>query len=140
MANSRDKYYTEMNKNINDYNDHNNETLSNDNIQEEINKSMKEESISDANNVTVVNFNHMSNTQRENANAIFTSEKLDKLDKLEEKLKDLIINNDKYYASKYATASDLQDNLTHDSKTVTINSNGNDTVTHTRIGNFEQKL
>ena len=83
MANSRDKYYTEMNKNINDYNDHNNEALSNDNILEEINKSMKEESISDANNVTVVNFSHMSNTQRENANEIFTSEKLDKLDNLE---------------------------------------------------------
>ena len=52
----------------------------------------------------------------------------------------MIINNAKYYASKSATASDLQDNLTHYSKTVTITRDGNDTVTHTRNRNFEHKL
>ena len=45
---------------------------------------MDEESISDANNVTSDTFSHTPNTQRENANAIFTSEKLNKLDDLED--------------------------------------------------------
>ena len=54
---------------------------------------MEEESISDANNVTTDTFSHISNTQRVNANAIFTSEKLDKLDELADKLKYLTIND-----------------------------------------------
>ena len=58
---------------------------------------MEEESISDANNVTADTFFHTYNAQIENANAIFTSEKLDKLDDLEDALKDLTINDAKYY-------------------------------------------
>ena len=43
---------------------------------------IEEESIADANNVTADTFSHTSNTQREDFNATFTSEKLDKSDKL----------------------------------------------------------
>ena len=60
---------------------------------------MEEESILDANNVTVDTFSHMPNTQRDNANTIFTSEKLDKSDDLADALENFTINNTKYYAS-----------------------------------------
>ena len=56
---------------------------------------MDDESISDTNNVTSDTFRHTSNTQRENANAIFTSEKLDKSDELADTLKYLTINDAK---------------------------------------------
>ena len=91
MENSRDKYYTEIYKTLDNYNDLNDAPLSNDNIREAIHKVIEEES--DANNVTVDTFSHTSNTQRENTNTIFTSEKLDKLDKLSEMLNDLTIND-----------------------------------------------
>ena len=58
---------------------------------------MEEESILDANNITADIFSHTSNKQIENANTIFTSEKLDKLDKLANALKDLKINDAGYY-------------------------------------------
>ena len=58
---------------------------------------MNEESISDANNVTADTLSHMSITQIENKNVIFTSEKLDKLDQLADTLKYLAINDDDYY-------------------------------------------
>ena len=58
---------------------------------------MEEESIADTNNVTADTYIHTPNTKIENANAIFTSEKLDKLDDLEDALKDLTINDAKYY-------------------------------------------
>ena len=58
---------------------------------------MKEESVLDANNVTADTFYHTSNTQRDNANSIFTSEKLVKSDKMADTLKDLTINDAKYY-------------------------------------------
>ena len=58
------------------------------------------ESILDANNVTADTFSHTSNSQKDNANAIFTSEKLDKSDELEDALKDLTINNAEYYESR----------------------------------------
>ena len=51
----------------------------------------------DANNATADNFSHTPNTQRENANAIFTSEKLDKSDELADTLENLTINDTKYY-------------------------------------------
>ena len=54
---------------------------------------MEEESISDANNTTVDTFSHAYNTLRDNANTIFTSEKLDKLDELVNIVKNLTINN-----------------------------------------------
>ena len=86
-----------MYKTLTDYNDRNNTPLSNQNIQAEINEVMEQESISDANNVTAGAFIHTSKTQKENAKAIFTSEKLDKLDDLADALKYLTINDDKYY-------------------------------------------
>ena len=53
---------------------------------------MEEESIPDVNNVTADTFSHTYNTQRDNANAIFTSDNLDKLDELADALKDLMQN------------------------------------------------
>ena len=76
MANSRYKYYTEMLRTITDYNDRNDAPLLNDKIQEAINKLIEEEY--DFHNVTADTFSHTSNIQRDNTNAIFTSEKLDK--------------------------------------------------------------
>ena len=79
--------------------------LSKANIQEAILKVVEQESIVDANIVTVDTFNHTPNTQIENANKIFTSDKLDKSDDQEEMLKDLKISDAKYYVSKSATVS-----------------------------------
>ena len=101
---------------------------------------MEEESISDANSVTVNTFSHTSSTQRDNASTIFTSEKLDKLDALVDALNDLTIKYPKYYESNSATASDAQGDPTRDPKTVTHASNRKGTVTNTRNGNSEQKL
>ena len=56
----------------------------------------EEESITDANNVTADAFSHSSSSQRENLNAIFTSEKLEKLDKLVNAINNLITNYDGY--------------------------------------------
>ena len=66
----------------------------------------------DANNVTVDKFSHASNVQRETADAIFTGEKLDKLDELVDAVKYLTINYAKYYKSNTVTVSDAQVNLT----------------------------
>ena len=84
----------------------------------------------DAKKITTNTFIHASNAQRKNANAIFTGEKLDKLDELVDTLKNLTINDAKYYESNTATTSDAQGNLT----------NNPETITHTRNRNFEQKL
>ena len=140
MANSGDKYYAEILSTITDCNDCKNEQLSNEKIREAIHKVMEYESISDYNNITADTFSHTPNTQRENTNAIFTSEKLDKLDEMEDTLKDLTINNAEYYASNSATASDAQGDLTRDPKTVTHTSNRKEKVTGTSNGYFEQKL
>ena len=51
----------------------------------------------DAHNVTADNFSQTSNTQRENENAILTSEKLDKSDALAATLKELANNDAAYY-------------------------------------------
>ena len=68
-------------------------------------------------------FSQTSNTQRENENVIFESEKLDESDELADALKYLTINNKRYYASKSATESDAQGDTTRDPKTVTHTSN-----------------
>ena len=73
-------------------------------------------------------FSHATTAQRENANAIFTSENLDKLEELVDALKNLKINDTKFYESNTATASDAQGDLKFNLET----------VTHTRNGNFEQ--
>ena len=72
---------------------------------------MEEESIAGANNVTLDTFSHMSNTQRDNANAIFTIEKIDKSDELVDAVNKLTINDSVYYESNTATASDTQGDL-----------------------------
>ena len=57
------------------------------------------------NNVTADTFSHVSNTQTEKANAIFTSEKLDKYDELIDAVKNLTINDTKYYESNTIESS-----------------------------------
>ena len=94
----------------------------------------------DANNVTVDTFSHMPNTQRENANAIFTSEKLGKSEEMSDALKYLTINDAKYYESDTATTSDSQGGPSCDQKTVTQARNRNEKVTHTSNGGFEPKV
>ena len=77
-----------------------NTPFSNERIQEE------EESISNANNVTANTLSHTFNTQKENANMIFTSNKKYKFDNLAYALNDLTIIDVIYYVSNSATASD----------------------------------
>ena len=79
----------------------------------------------DANNVTSDAFSHASNTQRENANSVFTSEKLDKSDDLVDAIKNLTINDAEYYGSNTATTSESQGGLTPNLETFTHTSNGN---------------
>ena len=109
------------------------------NIQYSIRKVIEDESIADANNVTADTFSHKSNTQRENANVIFTGEKLDKLDDLVDAVNNLTINDAKYYESNTATESDTRGNIKCNPETVTHPRNGNETVTHNSNRNFEQK-
>ena len=73
---------------------------------------MEEESITDSNNITGDIFSNAFNTQRENTNTIFTSEKLDKSDKLVDTVKKMTINDAKYYESNTTTASETQGNIT----------------------------
>ena len=96
--------------------------------------------MADVNNVTADTFSHTFNTQRENVNAIFTSEKLDKSDDLVHIVNNLTINDARYYEPNTVTASDTQGDLTRNPETSTHTSNGNETVIHTINGNFEQKL
>ena len=86
---------------------------------------------SDANNITADTFSHMSNTQIDNANAIFTSEKLDKPDELADMLKDLTINDAEYYVSNSVTANDAKWDPASDPKTVTHTRDGKERVTNT---------
>ena len=53
-------------------------------------------------------FSHTSNTQRENTNAMFTSEKLDKSDELVDAVSNLTIYNFNYYESNIANVSGAQ--------------------------------
>ena len=82
----------------------------------------EEESIMDANNVTADTFSLSSSSQRENADAIFKSEKLDKLDELVNAINNLTINNARYELNK-AIAVDAQGNLTSNPDTGTHTSN-----------------
>ena len=76
-----------------DYNDRNDAPFCNEKIQDSIHKFVTEKE-SDAHNITLDdhnitedNFSQTSNTQRENENAILTSEKLHKSDELAGTLK-----------------------------------------------------
>ena len=115
----------EMCNTLTDSNDRNNTPLFNANIRESIHEVMEEGSITDANNVTVDIFSHTSSAQRENENAIFTGEKLDKSDELVDAVNNSTINNAKYYESNTATASDSQGNIAYNLETVTHNSTAN---------------
>ena len=104
----RYKYYTEMYKTLVDYKDHNNTPLSNDKIQQAMNKVIAEEEVDeryitlDAHNLTMNTFCQSpvtTNTQGKNANAILTSEIINNLDALAETLKGLTIKDDGYYDS-----------------------------------------
>ena len=86
---------------------------------------MEEESIVKANNVAAGTFRNTCNTKIENANTILISENLDKLDNLVDAVKNLTINDAKYYESKRATVIDTQVYLTRNQEIVTCNSNGN---------------
>ena len=97
MATSRDRYYKEIFKTLTEYNDRKNTPSSNEKIREAIYKVVEYESISDFNNLTADTFSHASNTQRENSNAIFTSEKLDNPNELLDTENKLTINDSKYH-------------------------------------------
>ena len=62
--------------------------------------------------------------QKEYANALFTSEKIDKSDELVDAVKNFTINDAKYYESNIVTASGSQGDLTRNSETVTHAING----------------
>ena len=83
---------------------------------------------------------HTFNTQREDFNATFTSEKLDKSEMLVEAVNNLIINDARYYESNTTTASDAKGDLTRNLETVTHTRNGNETANHTSNRNSEQQL
>ena len=83
----------------------------------------EEELITYTNNVTADAFSHVSSPQRENSKVIFTSDKLEKLDKLVKEINNLTINNAGYELNT-AAATDAQGNITSDSDTVTHTSNG----------------
>ena len=93
MATSIEKYYTKIHETIIDYNDDNGAPLSNENIQDAIHKVIEEKELDahnitlDAHNETSDTFSQTSNTQRDNKNAILTSENIDKLDALAETVK-----------------------------------------------------
>ena len=91
MDTTRDKYYTKMLETLVDYNNRNNAPLSNDKLWQAIStvmEKMEEEErnfILDSNNLnmdTFCQFPVTTNTQGDNANAVFTSERQNTLDVL----------------------------------------------------------
>ena len=95
----------------------------------------------DDHNVTVDNFIQTSNTQRYNANAIFTIEERDKSDNVAETFKYLTINDTKYHVSDLANANDAKVNPASDLKTVTHTSDRNKRkFTDTSNGIFQPKI
>ena len=68
-------------------------------------------------------FSHASNTQMQNSNGIFKSEKVDKLDELVDAVNNFTIKDTTYYESNTATVSDTQGDLTLNPEIVTHTSN-----------------
>ena len=89
----------------------------------------------DASNITEDTSTHAFSAQRENANTIFTSENIEKSNKLLDEVKNLTINNAKYYELNSATASDAQGDPRRNPKTITHTRNGKGKVTDTSNGN-----
>ena len=121
--------------------------FSNEKIQDAIHKFIVGEELdaykitSNDHNVIADTFSQMSNTQRENANTILTSGKLDKLDALEEMLKELAINDAGYYESDSAKRNDAKGNPASDPKTVTYTRDVKKRkVTDNSNGYIQQKL
>ena len=86
-------------------------------------------------------FSHTYNTQRDNANAVLTNEKLDKSGDLAEMLKDLTINDVEYYVSSSENTNDTKGCPASDPKTFTHTSDGKKIkVTDTSNGILQQKL
>ena len=81
---------------------------------------MEEELIADAKKFTADTFSHASNTKRENGNAIFTSENIDKSDELVDTVKKLTINNSGYYESNTVTANGAQGDLTPHTSNINV--------------------
>ena len=71
---------------------------------------------------------------------IYTIEKLDKSDKLSEKLKDLTINNSEYYVSNSATTNHAKCDPASDPKIVNHTSDGIGKVTETSNGILQRKI
>ena len=93
-----------------------------------------------AHNANADTFSRTSNTQRENRNAIFTSEKLEKLDKLANTLKDFTINYAEYYVSNSSIANERKGDPASDLKTVIHTSDRKRQFTDTSKRKFQQKL
>ena len=79
--------------------------------------------VMDANNVTDDTFSHASSSQRQILNTIFTSDKLEKSDKLVNAINNFTINN-AVYELITVTPRDPQGDLTRDPDTVTRISTG----------------
>ena len=77
----------------------------------------------DANIVTTGTCSHVYSAQRENANTIFTNDKLDKSDELVDAFQNLKINYAKRYESNTAPPSDAQGNLRSNPEKFTHTSN-----------------
>ena len=93
----------------------------------------------DATNVTADAFSHVSSSERVNSERIFTSEKIDKSDKLVNAINNLTIKKSGYELDK-ATVIDTQGDPTSDPDTVTHTSNDPDTVTNTSNIILDQNL
>ena len=82
----------------------------------------EEELITEAKKITVDTFSHASSSQRENSDAIFTSQKLEQQDELVKAINNLKINDSGYQSNK-ATAIDAQGDLMSDPYTFTATIN-----------------
>ena len=92
----------------------------------------------DTNNVTDNWFSHASSPQKENADKIFTSEKVDTSSKLVDKINNFIMKDAGYELNK-TTKSDIQGDVMRDPDAFTHTNNGPDTITHTSNGSLDQK-
>ena len=109
----KEKDYTKLSNTITTFNENNDTHLSNANILEAILKFMmedEEESITYSNSFTADALSRASSSQRENADAIFTSNKLDKSEKLVNAINNFTINDAVYELNK-AAANDAQVDL-----------------------------
>ena len=108
MATPKDKCYTELYSTITDCYDRNSLPFTNEKVQYAIHRVVVEEEV-DAHNITLDTFSQTPvtlNTQVENENTIFASEKRNNLYALAEKLKGLTINNAGYYESDSENANE----------------------------------